>query len=250
MWKFLKNLRSSDSALADKPLPGKTVGEDGLRASITDPELNVQFTGARWGEDDNGGGKDQYGYRWGGGVQQTVGGFARMADLRLAPFMGERYDHSILELSPGGGRFTAELIRYARSIDLLDMNQACLDVCKERFRYFPLEIGLFANDGKSCSAVAERRYSFIACYDSMVHMHPDIIRSYVLQLSELLESGGTLWLDHSGKGAKESGHRTDMTDEMMKQYGVEAGLTLLKQTFRNDHDCISVFSKSKDSVSN
>jgi hypothetical protein len=80
----------------------------------------------------------------------------------------------------------------------------------------------------------------------MVHMHPDIIRSYVLQLSELLESGGILWLDHSGKGAKESGHRTDMTDEMMKQYGEEAGLTLLKQTFRNDHDCISVFSKSKD----
>ena len=63
MWKFLKNLRSTDSALADKPLPGKTVGEDGLRGSITDPELNLQFNRERWGEEESWNGKDQYGYR-------------------------------------------------------------------------------------------------------------------------------------------------------------------------------------------
>jgi SAM-dependent methyltransferase len=212
-----------------------------MRDSIEDVDKNLKFNRDRWGNPEYWCGKDQYGYRWNGGFQQTVGGFAKFADQFLRPFVGERYDHRVLELSPGGGRFTAELIRYAARIDLLDMNAACLDVCRERFKFYPIEMGFFQNDGKSCSVVSGNSYSLITCFDSMVHMHPDIIKGYVDQLARCLEPKGILWLDHSGKGKRDAGHRTEMTPETMARFGLGAGLKLVNQTFRNDHDCISVF---------
>jgi 2-polyprenyl-3-methyl-5-hydroxy-6-metoxy-1,4-benzoquinol methylase len=214
-----------------------------MRESIFDRDQNIKFNRDRWGKKESWVEKDQFGYRWGGGVQQTVGTIAKFADGYLKPYTGGRYDHTVLELSPGGGRFTAELIRYAAKIDLLDMNQACLDICKERFRYYPIEMQFFENDGRDCDVLGDGEYSLIACFDSMVHMHPDIIDGYVRQLGTRLSQNGILWLDHSGKGARELGHRTDMTAEKMANFGATHGLILVEQRFRNDHDCVSIFRK-------
>lgn len=209
--------------------------------SIIDLKENLNYNRERWGSYDQWVQKDQFGYKWGGGVQQTTGGWAKFADEFLRPHTGGRYDHKILELAPGAGRFTAECIRYASKIDLLDMNQACLDICRKRFRYYPLEIGYFLNDGMSCDILGDRTYTLIVCCDSMVHMHPRIIEGYVTQFSVRLSIEGIMWLDHSGKGPRELGHRTDMTPEKMARYGLACGLRLVEQRFRNDHDCITVF---------
>lgn len=212
-----------------------------MRESILDLNKNLKFNQDRWGKKEAWEAKDQFGYRWGGGVQQSVGGIAKFADAYLKPYTDDRYDHTMLELSPGGGRFTAELIRYASKIDLLDMNEACLDICRERFKYYPINMQFFQNDGRSCDVLGDAKYSLIVCFDSMVHMHPEIIKEYVSQLSGRLLEDGVLWLDHSGKGAREGGHRTDMTAERMAEFGRSEGLDLWEQRFRNDHDCVSVF---------
>lgn len=137
---------------------------------------------------------------------QANGAIAELADRFLRRFLNGRYDLKILELSPGAGRFTAELVRYAASMDLLDMNADCLAICRERFTYRPLPMRFFQNDGMSCQIITDRDYDLVASFDSMVHMHPDIIQSYVHQLSTKLARNGILWLDHSGKGLRESGH--------------------------------------------
>lgn len=208
--------------------------------SIYDKDKNLRFNRERWGNPDAWTGKDQFGYRWGGGTQQTVGHTAEMSDRFLRPHTSGRYDLKVLELSPGGGRFTAELLRYAASIDLLDMNEACLELCAERFQYVPTPIRMFQNDGQSVEMIEDRDYDLVACFDSMVHMHPDIIEGYVRQLGERLAPGGVLWLDHAGKGAEDKGHRTDMDPERMAGYMQAAGLTVMSQRFRNSRDCISV----------
>ncbi|TCV66267.1 methyltransferase family protein [Neorhizobium sp. R1-B] len=214
-----------------------------MQESISDKEKNLEFNRNRWGKAENWTGKDQFGYRWGGGAQQTIGHIADIADDLLRPHLGGRRDLAILELSPGGGRFTAELIRYASTMDLLDMNQACLDVCRERFKYYPVPMRFFLNDGQSVEMLDRDDYELIACFDSAVHMHPEIIRGYVLQFSKRLRPGGILWIDHSGSGPADSGHRTDMTPEKMAGFAAEAGLTVVAQPFRNRHDCISIMSQ-------
>lgn len=216
----------------------------GTRKSIYDKAENLRFNRARWGDRQKWQELDQFGYRWGGGVHQTTGQIAKFADEFLRPFV-PGYENAILEIAPGAGRFTAELVRYGSCIDLLDMNRACLDICYERFRYYPIEIGYYENDGESCDMLPDREYDIIASFDSMVHMHPDVIQTYVAQLAPKLAPGGILWIDHSGKGIKELGHRTDMTAEKIAAVGIAEGLAVLSQRFRNDHDCVSVFSQPK-----
>lgn len=203
---------------------------------------NIAFNKARWGDRDLWENRDQYGYRWAGGVQQGNSGAAAIAQKYLLPHLEGRLDLKVLEVAPGAGRFTTELIRVSDSMHLLDLNEVCIEICKERFKYYPA-VKFYVGDGKSCSVVDETDFDLIVSFDSMVHMTPDVIESYVDDFSGLLKSGGLCWLDHSGKGYREIGHRTAMTDEMMRQFAAKRDFEVLNQYFRNDHDCISVLRK-------
>lgn len=208
-----------------------------------DAKRNIKWNQQRWGQISGWREYDQYGYRWGKGHQQSVGDLAKLADDMFRPLTRGRHDLKILEIAPGGGRFTAEIIRYARELVLVDLNEAAIDVCRERFRYYPTPITYVTNDGASLGVVQDSDFDVLVCYDSMVHMHPDIVQSYVSDLPTLLISGGFAWLDHSGRGQREAGHRTAMTRELMSDFAEEAGLIVESQPYRNDWDCISVLRK-------
>src|SRR5215470_14175804 len=102
-----------------------------------DRESNLAWNRTRWGQRAGWETQDHYGYRWGGGHAQTVGDLTRFADKFLRPWTCGRYDLNILELSPGAGRFSCELLRYAARMTLVDMSPDCIEVCRERFRYLP-----------------------------------------------------------------------------------------------------------------
>jgi SAM-dependent methyltransferase len=188
---------------------------------------------------------DRFGYQWGGkrGFEQTAGNVSELADTLFRPFTNGNYQLDITELSPGAGRFAAELLRYARSMALVDMNSVCIEICKRRFEDFPTLISFYVNDGRRLDMLAPNSADVIACYDSMVHMHPEIVASYVFQMCEIVRPGGLLWLDHGGRGAKEHGHRTAMTADGMAEIAGAAGLIVLSQVFRNDWDCVSVLQR-------
>jgi SAM-dependent methyltransferase len=212
-------------------------------AAAANPAHNIAWNRHRWGDEAAWRSLDSLGYQWGGGFAQTPALVAAQADKLLRPYLGGRYDLAILELSPGGGRFTAELVRYAKRLSLVDLNDASITICRERFGELPIPIDFAVNDGQSLAGVRGAPFDLIACYDSMVHMHPDVVRGYVLQMRDLLVDGGIAWLDHSGKGQRNSGARTAMTAELMVQYAANAGLTVEDQVYRNEWDCISVLRK-------
>jgi SAM-dependent methyltransferase len=212
-------------------------------AGSDDPEENLAWNRRRWGDGQTWRKLDSLGYQWGGGFEQTPALVAALADRLLRPYIGDRYDLAILEISPGGGRMTAELIRYASRLSLVDLNAAAIDICRERFAMLPIPIEFVVNDGQSLAGVTGGPFDLVACYDSMVHMHPDVVRGYVEQLPALLVDGGTAWLDHSGKGKRSSGARTAMTAELMVEFADGAGLAVKDQVFRNDWDCITVLTK-------
>jgi SAM-dependent methyltransferase len=213
------------------------------RISDADAESNVEWNRQRWGQPAGWTDQDQFGYRWGKGIQQTAGDVAARADQLFRPWTQNRYNLRILEIAPGAGRFTAELIRYAGELVLVDLNEAAIETCRQRFRYYPTPITYLTTTGRSLDMVPGGEFDVIACYDSMVHMHPEIIESYVSQLSRMLAVGGFAWLDHSGKGRRDLGHRSDMTTSMMRAFAKEAGLIVETQVFRNSWDCISVLRK-------
>ena len=139
-----------------------------------------------------------------------------MAEKYLHPFLpGGELD--IVEIAPGAGRFTAELIRTARSMVLVDLNQTCIDLCRERFRYYQ-RIQFVVNDGMSLEAVADGSADLIASWDSFVHIELEVVERYVRQFPRILRAGGIAWIHHSARGKHSEGWRSNMTSELMARY--------------------------------
>ncbi len=207
-----------------------------------DTDSNLSWNRHAWGKLSRWRHVHKYGYQWGGIHEQTNSDMAIVAEKYLHPYLNGRKNLVILEIAPGAGRFTTELVRLSHELHLMDLNPACIRLCRERFRYYP-QVRYHVNDGRSLNGIGDESCDLIACYDAAVHMAPEVIRGYVVEAAAKLRPGGILWMDHSGKGIKEEGHRTAMTDALMREFAAEASLRVVAQPFRNDHDCISVLQK-------
>jgi SAM-dependent methyltransferase len=168
---------------------------------------------------------------------------------------------STLELACGHGRNTEFLRRYAKSIDLVDVNQTCIDACEKRFgsQKDGCTFRFYVTTGNSLP-VAGDSVSFVYTWDSMVHFDKLVVRDYVHEVFRVLKPGGSAFLHHSNYGTvapdsswtKNHGNRSDMTAELMREYAQDAGLTVKFQRLSgtadgwgiDDLDCLSLLAKS------
>jgi SAM-dependent methyltransferase len=189
-----------------------------------------------------------FGYHWHGGELQKPSTLSKLTDTLLRPLLMETfvdpYALKILEIACGAGRFTAELIRYAEHIDLLDMNQACIDICTERFQYYPLEKHFYVNDGYDCSMLNGNTYDLIASFASMVHVQKDILQNYLTQWSHLLKKGGIIFFDHSAFGESEKGFRSDVNMLDVRTWVQACRMDLLMQKEYPGNRCFTACKKS------
>jgi SAM-dependent methyltransferase len=170
---------------------------------------------------------------------------------------------STLELACGHGRNTEFLRRFAKSIDVIDVNQSCIDACEKRF-------GLEQDDcvfryhvtSGNALPVPSGSISFGYSWDSMVHFDKLVVRDYVRDFYRALKSGGSAFLHHSNYGmiapnsswTKNHGNRSDMTADLMREYAEAAGLTIKFQRLSgtndgwgmDDLDCLTLLSKPID----
>jgi 2-polyprenyl-3-methyl-5-hydroxy-6-metoxy-1,4-benzoquinol methylase len=210
---------------------------------LSDEEINLQWNKATWGDINQWKDVLRYGYYWPGGTNQKNNIVTQVAEKYLHPHLGGRRDLKIMELAPGGGRFTTELIRLSREMHLVDYSESCIEVCRERFKYFP-DVKFYVNDGKSVDVVPDSDFDLIASWDSMVHVATSILEKYVASFIPKLVKGGIIWIDHSGKGVYAPGSRSDMTKEKMASIAEAHGLFVAAQYFRSAIDCVSVLVKT------
>lgn len=176
------------------------------------------------------------------------------------PIIKDEDFSATLELACGHGRNTEFLRRYAKSIDLVDVNQTCVDACETRFgsekdgcvfRYH-------VTTGNSLP-VQSNSISFVYTWDSMVHFDKLVVRDYVYDVFRALKPGGSAFLHHSNYGTvapnsswtKNHGNRSDMTADLMREYAEGAGLKIKFQRLSgtadgwgiDDLDCLSLLAK-------
>jgi SAM-dependent methyltransferase len=167
---------------------------------------------------------------------------------------------STLELACGHGRNTVFLRRYAKSIDLVDVNRTCIDVCEKRFgsEKDGCAFRYHVTTGNSLP-VPTSSISFVYTWDSMVHFDKLVVRDYVHDVFRALKPGGSAFLHHSNYGTvapdsswtKNHGNRSDMTAELMRNYAQEAGLGIKFQRLTgtadgwgiDDLDCLTLLVK-------
>lgn len=106
----------------------------------------------------------------------------------------------ILEIAPGFGRWTNYLKDLCNKLIVVDLNELCIQKCKERFST-DTHIDYYVNDGKSLSMVPDGSIDFAFSFDSLVHVEADIMEAYLTQLAKKLKPDGVAWLHHSNVGS-------------------------------------------------
>jgi SAM-dependent methyltransferase len=187
---------------------------------------NLELWGSRgrWEE------KLKYGYVWWGEeglahvkTRQIV------VETYLMPFVRHRIPMDIVEIGPGGGRLTAELIPLAKSLTLVDLSPAAIDICRERFKYYD-HIRYHVNDGRSLDMLGEESYDLVVSWDTFVHLEKDLVSRYVAQFSAKLRPFGFACIHHAARsGQAEDGWRSNMTKALMETYAAENGMALRAQ---------------------
>lgn len=212
--------------------------------------------------------------RWKSIVQcrdaHTAGGYYDDAEQYMAgqwerviePMVRDLDFRHVLEIAPGHGRNTEFLRRRAQSIFLVDVNQTCIDACRERFGEARDGCRFFygVTDGNGVPMVPDASITLVYTFDSMVHFDKLIVRDYVREIRRVLRPGGCAVLHHSNLGqqrpnsdwARNIGNRSEMTAEIMRGYADEAGLNVRFQRSSgiadgwgmDDLDCFTILERS------
>jgi SAM-dependent methyltransferase len=106
---------------------------------------------------------------------------------------------TVLEIAPGFGRWTNYLKNYCQDLYAVDLAEACINFCQERFAA-STHISYHVNDGKSLAMIPDSTLDFVFSFDSLVHAEADVLQVYLEQLAKKLKPNGIGFIHHSNMG--------------------------------------------------
>jgi ubiquinone/menaquinone biosynthesis C-methylase UbiE len=134
-------------------------------------------------------GGNEWSAAWGGAHNQWEGTIVPRISRHLPV-------HTILEIAPGYGRWTAFLARYCERLIAVDLSEKCISACRERFREIA-HIECHVNDGRSLPFIRDGSVDFVFSFDSLVHADTDVIESYLTEFARILKPDGAGFIHHS-----------------------------------------------------
>lgn len=160
----------------------------------------------------------------------------------FAPFLGTC--EVLLELGPGGGRFTELLLPKCRRLIAADTSRMMLVLLRRRFpndpRLEPLHL-----DGKGLSPLPDSSVDAAFAYGVFVHLHHWDCVNYLLELRRVLKPGGKAVIHHASTFSElgwgrfldglalsvgrhqHPGAYTLMTPELMRELSVRSGFEVV-----------------------
>lgn len=155
----------------------------------------------------------------------------------------------VLEIGPGGGRWSAVLAPLCERLILADITEQCLAICRERFADRTNVEYHLITDG-TLGFVPDRSLDAVWSYDVFVHINPTDIERYLAELSRILKRGGVAVVHHAGEYASEKaateGFRSHMDATFFAHLAAKYGLSIVEQDHTLPHmpgDVISVIRK-------
>jgi ubiquinone/menaquinone biosynthesis C-methylase UbiE len=163
----------------------------------------------------------------------------------LYPYMPEH--GTLLEIGPGGGRWTEFLQGRADRLIVVDVSEKALQVCRERFSGC-MNIEFQLGNGRTLD-VQDTMIDGAWSYDVFVHITPLDVKNYFREFRRILKPGAHAVIHHPGAplsgGRERVGWRSDLTNKMVLTFAEENGLLLVAQTNElvNQGEYLSVFKK-------
>jgi SAM-dependent methyltransferase len=172
----------------------------------------------------------------------------------LTAFIRERTPRqgAVLEIGPGGGRWTETLQKLAAALTVVDVSRASIEACRARFADCE-NVRYLVNEGRTLAGIAAGSIDFIWSFDTFVHVAPDDTAAYTREFQRVLRQGGRGIVHHPAAGGLRGGFRSRMTSEAFAALLRSSGLAVLEQfdawgprgAFDVKHfgDAITVFAK-------
>ncbi len=157
---------------------------------------------------------------------------------------------TVLEIGPGGGRWTEVLVTVAGKIVAVDVSEKAITLCRERFSS-SRNIEFFLVKKIDLGFIPDASIEAIWSFDVFVHINPEDTDRYLAEFKRVLVPGGIAVIHHPKEGGIRGGCRSRVTDvtfsSMLERHGL-----LLDRRFdswgadgqfdlRRFGDCISVF---------
>ena len=88
-------------------------------------------------------------------------------------------------------------------LHLVDPDAQCMDACRRRFGP-DAKVSYHRNEGDSLATIPDGSIDFIFSFDSLVHVRPQTIESYLSQFAAKLKENGVGFIHHSNLGEMKS----------------------------------------------
>lgn len=161
-------------------------------------------------------------------------------------------DSSIIEIGPGGGRWSEFLLKKATKLNLVDISEKCLELCRDRFSnnnhvYYNLIKDVDFN------FIEKNSVDVVFSYDVFVHIDKAQITEYFTEFERVLKTKGKIILHYSKVGDKFGEYRSrfnsnDM-DDLLKKLNLKQIAEYDVETLENDKgnflEVIAVIEKEK-----
>lgn len=135
---------------------------------------------------------------------------------------------SIIEIGPGGGRWSEFLLKKSSTLHLVDISKKCLELCSERFK---------KNKNIDFNLIKDVKFDFaesdsmdvVFSYDVFVHIDKAQIIEYFQEFERVLKKNGRIILHYSKVGDKFGEYRSRFTYEDMDELMSELKLKLITE---------------------
>lgn len=165
---------------------------------------------------------------------------------------------SILEIGPGGGRWTEVLLKRASSYIGIDISPSCIEACRARFGDND-QARFVVGSGRDLEPVASSSIEALWSFDVFVHINQSEVENYAEEFKRVLKPGGIAIIHHGTVGGALGGWRSNLTQDAMMEILANRGFYVLESTeewrvgdtthnLREYRDKITVFSKPASAI--
>jgi ubiquinone/menaquinone biosynthesis C-methylase UbiE len=143
---------------------------------------------------------------------------------------------NVVEIGCGRGRHAAQCLDQIGRITLVDINEANIAACRERFRD-RTNVAFLRTEGGTLVGVEDGMATAVFSYDAMVHFEASDVISYIFETHRILRSGGRALFHYSnydqnpgGFYRDNPGHRNFFSERMMRHFADRSGFKVVKHT--------------------
>jgi ubiquinone/menaquinone biosynthesis C-methylase UbiE len=130
----------------------------------------------------------------------------------------------VLEIGPGAGRWTGELIGRSSTYTGVDISASCVELCRTKFSRHA-QATFLVGSGSDLRDIPDKSIDALWSYDVFVHINETEVDAYAKEFKRVMTSAATGVVHHGGVGGAAGGWRSNVTRsgmlDLLRKHGFE-----------------------------